>query len=123
MAEGFRFMPLGLVRLRMGYLRCNINAGVRWASAEQTCHSEMTISSRWEMGLASVNDVTHWKRMEDFGNLKKVSGVWEYWTPNEKGWLLLARGGLGQVSHEGGGDEKARIEKNVCIFSLMSKNL
>ena len=42
MAEGFRLMPLGLVRLRtFGLLRCNINTGVR-VRAEQTCHSEMS---------------------------------------------------------------------------------
>ena len=29
-------------------------------------------SPRWETGLASANDVTHRKRVEDFGNLKKV---------------------------------------------------
>ena len=47
------------------------------------------------------------------GILKKVSGV-ENWTPNEKGWHSLARGGLGQVPHEMrlvGADEKARIER------------
>ena len=56
----------------MGY---NINADVhargRSGRVTQRCH----YSPRWETGLASANDVTHRKRAEDFGNLKKVSKV------------------------------------------------
>ena len=86
-----------------GLLRCNINAGVhahaRSGRVTQRCHN----SPRWETGLASANDVTHRKRAEDLGNFKNSVRAVENWTPDEKGWLSLARGGLGQVSHEMGG--------------------
>ena len=58
-----------------GLLRCNINTGVyacmQSGRVTQRCHN----SPRRETGLLSVNDITHRKRAEDFGNLKKVSRV------------------------------------------------
>ena len=42
MAEGFRFMPLGLVRLRtfrLRLLRCNINTGVH----ERACGANVSL--------------------------------------------------------------------------------
>ena len=54
---------------------------------------------RWETGIASANDVTHRKRAEDFGNLKKSHSVELRPASEEDRWLSLARGGLGQVSH------------------------
>ena len=53
------------------------------------------------MGLASANDVTHRKRTEDLGIFWK-SRLVELSPASEEGWLLLARGGLRQVSHEMG---------------------
>ena len=60
----------------MGYLGATLTqvfTRVRGRSERvtQRCHN----SPRGEMGLASANDVTHWKHAEDFGNLKKVSRV------------------------------------------------
>ena len=49
-----------------------------------------------------------------FWDFEKVSWV-ENWTLNEKGWLSLARGGLGQVSHEMGGKWKSQNRKNVYL--------
>ena len=55
-AEGFRFMPLGLVRLRAFRLSiwvgwCNLDAGGNaWARTERTCHSEMSQSSETKRG-------------------------------------------------------------------------
>ena len=69
----------------MGYLGATLTqvfTRVRgWSErVTQRCHT----SPRWETGLASANDVTHWKRARDLGNLKKVSRV-ENWTPDEQG--------------------------------------
>ena len=49
-----------------GLLRCNINTGVQARSGRvtQRCHN----SPRWQMGVSE-------KRVEDFGNLKKVRRV------------------------------------------------
>ena len=104
-----------------GLLRCNINTGVhahaRSGRVTQRCHN----SPRWEMGLQSSNDVTHRKRAGDLGRFWKSQWVELRPTSGEDGWLSLARGGLGQVSHEMGvADEKARIER-LCISLLMSK--
>ena len=55
-----------------GLLRCNIKTGVharaRRGRIIQRCHN----SPRWETGLQSANDITHRKRAEDLGILKKV---------------------------------------------------
>ena len=73
MAEGFRFMPLGLVRLRTFRLRATLtqvftHARGRSGRVTQRRHN----SPRWETGLASANDVTHRKRTDDFGNFEKI---------------------------------------------------
>ena len=81
MAEGFRFVPLSLVRLR------NFRLGA-WVSREQhenrcsrtraqsgrvtqRCYN----SPRWKTGLHSASDVTHRKRAEDFGRFWKSQWV------------------------------------------------
>ena len=59
---------------------------------------------------------------EDLGDFEESQFVELSPASGEDGWLSLARGGLGQVSHETGEDEKARIEI-MCISLLVSKNL
>ena len=129
MAEGFRFMPLGLVRLRTlhGLLRCNINTGVH------ACTHGADVSLRDHTIVQMGNGVTECRWCHA---LEARGGFWGFWksqvvelspASGEDGWLLLAHQsqaqGLGQVSHEmGGADEKARIER-MCISLLMSKNL
>ena len=107
-----------------GFLRCNINAGVhararrRSGRVTQRCYN----CPRWETGLASANDVTHRKRAEDFGNLKKVSRVETGYRTRRVDFHLLAEA-LGRCrTRWRGADEKARIER-MCISLLMSKNL
>ena len=56
------------------------------------------------------------------GILKKVRWV-ENWTPNEKGWLSLVRGGLGQVSHEMGDRRKSQNRKNVYLSPCVEEPL
>ena len=58
------------------------------------------------------------------GILKKVSRV-ENWTPNEKGWLSLARGGFGKVLHEigGGGRWQSQNRKNVYLSPYVEEPL
>ena len=56
------------------------------------------------------------------GILKKVSRV-ENWTPNDKGWLSLARGGLGQVLHEIGGRWKNQNRKTVPLSPYVEEPL
>ena len=47
----------------------------------------------------------------------------ENWTPNEKGWFSLARGGPGQVSHEMEGRWKSQNRKNVYLSPYVEKPL
>ena len=75
------------------------------------------------MGLGSANDITHQKRVEDFGILKKSVSRLENWTPNEKGWLSLARGSLQQVSHEMGSRWKSQNRKNVYLSPYVEEPL
>ena len=55
----------------MGYLGATLTQVFTRARAERTGHSEMSQWPRWEMGLASANDVMHRKHVEDFEILKK----------------------------------------------------
>ena len=83
----------------------------------QRCHN----SPRWETGLHSANELTHRKRSEDFGRFWKSQLVELRLDTGRDGWLSLASGGLGKVSHEmggGGADEKARIERLCLSLSL-----
>ena len=41
MAEGFRFMPLGLVKLRTFRLSAGVNTRVRGGRVTQRCHNKM----------------------------------------------------------------------------------
>ena len=60
----------------MGYVRCDINTGVHTrADRADVSLRDVTIARDGKCGLASANDVTHRKRAEDFGNLKKVRRV------------------------------------------------
>ena len=94
------------------------------AQAEWTCHSEMSQWPRWEMRLASANDVMHQKRAEDFGIFWKRQLVELRPASKEDGWLSLARGGLGQVSHEMGvGRWKSQNRKNVYLSPYVKEPL
>ena len=72
-----------------------------------------------------MNDVTHRKRVENFGISKKSVCRVENRTPNEKGRLSLTRGGLGQVSHEmgGGGRWKSQNRKNMYLSPCVEEPL
>ena len=78
---------------------------------------------RWETGLESANDVTHWKRARRiWGILKKSVELRP--ASGEDGWLSLARGGLGQVSHGmGGGRWKSQNRKNVYLNPYVEEPL
>ena len=67
-------------------------------------------SPRWETGLASGNDVTHRKRAEDLGNLKKVSRVETRHRTRVVDFRLLAEA-LGRCRTRWGADEKAKGNK------------
>ena len=56
-------------------------------------------------GLQSAGDVTHWKRAEDFGDLKKVSRV-ENWIPNETVDFRLLAEALGRCRTRFGGGSR-----------------
>ena len=127
MAEGFRFMPLGLVRL--GTFR--LSAWVAWVQHWHRCSRAFTWSRRvtqrchnspiWETRLQSPGDVTHRRRAVDVGNLKKVSRV-ENWTPCETvGFRLLAEAFGRCRTRWGWADENARIERLCLSLSLCRK--
>ena len=55
----------------MGYLGGTLTQVFMRVRAERACHSVMSQLPRWETGLASANDITHRKRVEDFGNFEE----------------------------------------------------
>ena len=81
-------------------------------------------SPRCEMGLQSAGNVMHRKRAEDFWNLKKVRRVEMRPASGEDGWLLLACGCLGLLSHEmGGGRWKSQHRKIVPLSPYVEEPL
>ena len=74
--------------------------------------------------VTSTNDVTHRKRAEDLGIFWKSQLVELKPASGEHGWLSLARGGLGKVSHEmGGGRWKSQNRKNVYLSPYVKQPL
>ncbi len=80
-----------------GLLRCNIRAGR--ANVTQGCHNSPDGKQGYRVRVTSRTGSA-----EDLGNLKKLVELRP--ASGEDGWLSLARGGLGQVSHEMGGGMK-----------------
>ena len=100
----------------MGYLGATLTQVFTRAwgrRVTQRCHN----SPRWETGLQSAGDVTHRKRAEDFGNLKKVSRVETRHRTRRVDFRLLAEA-LGRCRTRWGTDEKARLERLFLSFSL-----
>ena len=133
MAEGFRFMPLGLVRLRTfrlcaWLLRCNINAGVqargRSGRVTQGCHN----SPEGKRGYRERVTSRTGSARRIWGILKKSVCRNEFClgrrrlafacSPKPGQWPC---GGC-HTCWWGVGDGKARIER-MCTSLLMSKNL
>ena len=119
-AEGFRFMPLGLVKLRTFRLRCNINAGVHACTQServtQRCHNSPDGKRGYRVRVTSRTASTQ----RILGILKKVS--WVEFCLGRRRLTFACSQGPWQVSHAWEADEKARIER-MCISLLMSKNL
>ena len=71
----------------------------------QRCHN----SPRWETGLQSAGDVTHRKRAEDFGNLKKIRRV-EIRHPKRQLTFACSRRPWAGVARDGSGGQMKRPE-------------
>ena len=126
MAEGFRFMPLSLVRLgtfRLRLLMWDINAGVHAHARSVMYHSEMSQYPRWETGLQSAGNVTHHKRAEYFGDFEKVS-LLSWVLPREKmvDFRLLAVA-LRRVSTCWRGRWNSQNRKNVYLSPYVEEPL
>ena len=85
----------------------------------QRCHN----SARWETGLESANDAMHRKCAEDLGRFWKSQWVELRTASEEDGWLSLAFGGLGEVSHEMGGRWKSQNRKIVHLSPYVEEPL
>ena len=130
MAEGFRFMPLGLVRLITFRLSAWVSKVQTWAHVStrvwsgrvtRRCHNR---NPRWETGLGNANDVTHRKRAEDLGDFDKVSLV-EFCLGRRrlaftKGAEILYRH---WVPHVLGGRWKSQNRKNVYLSPYIEEPL
>ena len=119
MAEGFRFMPLGLVRLRTFRLSAWVTQVQYLRRCSRTCHSEMSQQPRWETGLASANDFTHRKCAEDLGNFEESEQSRELDTEREGltfacqrwPWAAVARDGVGQMKKP---EQKECVSLSLC---------
>ena len=103
----------------MGYLGATLTqvfARARSRRVTQRCPN----SPRWETGLASTNDVTHWKRAENFGNLKKVSKV-EICLERRRLVFACSRRPWAGVTRDGGGRWKGQNRKIVPLSPYVEK--
>ena len=108
MAEAFRFMPLGLIRLRTFWLST-------WGSQVQTwAQVFMRVRDGADVTLRDVTiaQMGNWDRECEWRHAPEARGAFcEFWrmllelrpASGGDGWLSLARGGLGQASNERGG--------------------
>ena len=104
-----------------GLLRCNINAGVhahgRNGRVTQRCHNSSDGKRGYRVRVTSRTESA--RRI--WGILKKWVELSPAW--GDDGWLSLARGGLGQVSHEMGGRWKSQNRKNVYLSPYIEESL
>ena len=113
MAEGFRFMPLGLVRLRT----FRLSAWVSWVQHLRGCSRARERRRRVTQTEARAQRIFVILK-ELWNELRPASG--------EDCWRSLARGGLEQVSHEmarGGGRWKSQDRKNVYLSPYVEEPL
>ena len=127
MAEGFRFMPLGLVRLRtfrLGLLSCNINAGVhargRNGRVTQRCHNSPDGKRGYRVQVMS--------RIRSARRILKKSVSWVEFCLGEDGWLSLARRSQASGLCAGcykcwGGWWKSQNRKNVYLSPYVEEPL
>ena len=105
----------------MGYLGATLTQVFTRARRADVSLRDVTIARDEKKGLLSAGNVTHRKRAEDFGNLKKVSRV-ETRQRTRRLTFACSRRPWAGVARDWGADEKARIER-LCFSLLMSKNL
>ena len=122
MAGGFRFMPLGLVRLRTFRLSTWVSSVQTWCRCyrvhaqsgrvTQRCHN----NPRWGTGWRSANDAPHRKRAEDYEDFEEKLGElkprrrtrrFDFWSSRDE----FARYGR---RARWGPDEKDGIER-LCL--------
>ena len=125
MAEGFCFMPLGWEPFRSvnGLLRCNINTGVHARAGGANVSLRDVTMAQMEKGATQCE----WRHAPEarggFGDFEKVQWVELRPASGEDGWLSLARGGPGQVSHEMEGWWKSQNRKNMYISPYVEEPL
>ena len=114
MAEGFRFMPLGLVRRRTfrqvhGLLRCNINTIIHaHARRAEVSLRDVTIAQMGNGGQQVRMMSLTWSARRILGDFEKVCELrWDLPRGKTVGFSLLAET-LWQVSH-------------VCVGGQMKK--
>ena len=126
MAEGFRFMPLGLVMLRtcMGYLGATITQVFVPARGADVSLRDVTIAQRGNGARECEWRHAPEARAEDYGNFEKMSV--ESRTRLRTGRLTFASSPkpgqwlFGGCHTWGGGYEKASIER-LCLSPYVEK--
>ena len=107
-------------------MNTGVHARVGWANVSLR---DVTIAQVGKQGLASANDVTHWKRAEDLGRFLKVNKVQMRPASGVDGWLSLARrshaSGLvaGATRIGGGGRWKSQDRKIVPLSPYVEEPL
>ena len=118
MAEGFRFMPLGLVRLRTfwlsTWLRCKLDAGVtRMRGGRVTQRCDNSPHWKWGYGVRVTSRTGSARRI--LGISKKVEVL--KLDAERGGWLLRPR--RGQTNLRATGQMKKPTQKD-CVSLLMA---
>ena len=124
MAEGFRFMPLGLVRLRTFRLSTWVSWVQTWVQVLTRVRGGYVIDRCQNKNpIERLTSGCEWRhapeaRARKILEILKKSVAELSPASEENGWLSLARGGLGEVSHEIGGQMKKPELKECVSLSL-----
>ena len=126
MAEGFRFMPLGLVRLRAFRLSAWVTWVQHWCRCSRVGGVDMSLRGVTVAQMGGRTSECEWRRTPE-----AHGEFWEFWrklvelkTGHQTGrvnFRLLAEA-LGRCRTRWGADEKASIER-MCVSLLMLKKL
>ena len=124
MAEGFRFMPLGLVRWEpfgpvRGLLGCNINTGVH-------AHVRKADVSLRDVTIARDEKRGYRVQMTSrTRNARRILGIWRKFVEKtgEDGWFSLAHEALGRCRTRWGSRWKSQNRKIVLLSPYVEEPL
>ena len=127
MAEGFRFMPLGLVRLRTFRLSTWVSLVQTWVQVLTRVRGGCVV--HWCQNKNPIERLTsgcEWRHAPEARTRRRIWGFWKSqfcWVEFCLGRRRLTFACLGRVPHEMGGIWKSQNRKNVYLSPYVEEPL